>query len=220
VFIGKGEGQSSPLLRLEIGGGVATTWNVQRVAQSEEVGQHALCLVSGHASSALTMYNADVGIAIEPGQTTTLAAFRTGYEVSPSNDAQVEFGAGVTLSGCTMDLNGGQVDIYSNASVVNLRAGLFRHFGTATIGTFTGYGGEWHPYSTGTVTSTTVYDGCVVDHTHDPRARTHTNAIVLRKGATWRDPHKCVTASAGFSLPDGNKNVNADWGQNITVTIS
>lgn len=219
VTLGKGDGPSSPLIRLHVGGGTATTALVNRMAQTAEVNQHAACLVLEHASSALTLYNADLGIAVESGQATTLASFRAGYEVGPLSDARAEFGAGCVLSGCTMSLNGGEVDVYSNLSAVNMRNGLLRTFGTATLGTLNGYGGEFRPYSTGLVTTVVAYDGFVVDNGQDPRARTYTN-VTLHKGSTWLDPFHVATATNGYILPDGNVAVTADWGKNITVDVS
>jgi hypothetical protein len=216
VNIGQGAGGGSGRVKLDQGG-VQTTWNVYATGSPAEDGVPALLLKGTNAGNVLNAYKGSVGVAFEPGDTSTIATVREGYTTSPSSDVDLKLGTGCTLT--TVTKSGGLLEINSNVTTLTQTAGDTTIKGSATVTTLNNRGGNVYYNTSGTCTTALCEGGAKIDLSGDLRAKTFTNAVELYKGATWYDPYGVATLSAGFTTVECLlEDVAVNCGPNRTYT--
>lgn len=202
--VGVGGGQATSGAgsgRIKINAGtVQYTANVLSTGSPADQGLPALTLKGTHASNAINLQQGRVGVAIEAGDTSTLAAIKLGYLTSPATDANLVLGSGVTLSSCTVTQDGGTLEVASNLSTINQYGGTLTVLKAATVTTLNVQTGTCYYQSSGTITTATVGAAGELDFSRDPRARTITNTTVYGR---YTDPNKTVTWTNAASFPNG-----------------
>ena len=217
VNIGKGPGSGSPRIKLDLSS-AQTTVTVYSTGSAAEVGLEALLLKGTHASNAVYVYAGSVGIAVEAGQTSTVATLTIGYKDSPATDADVRLGSGVTLT--TVAKSGGKLEVNSNFVTLTQTEGETRVRGSATLTTANLDGGILWYESSGTLTTANVGGDATINFSRDMRSRTVTNST-LQKGAALIDPYKTVTFTNPFLLDRcAVADVALDLGQNLSLQRS
>lgn len=194
--IGVGDGQGSGRIKINFGS-VQTAVNVWRTASPLEQGLPAVMLVGTHASNVLNVYRGSVGVALESGQTSTIATLRVGYMTSVDTDANVRLGSGVTLT--TIEKSGGFLEINSAFTTLNHSAGETVIHGSGAATTINLDGGYIRYNSSGTITTLTISGGATIDFSGDMRAKTVTNCTILR-GGRFIDPYGVVTVTNGWDF--------------------
>lgn len=210
VYIGEGSGTMSGRVKLDLGT-AASTVLVYRTGTTAETGVPALLIKGSNASNNLYISsgNSNVGLCFFDGET---AQFPT----VESNGVCV-IGDSATLT--NVDVNGGVTTLYSATTTLDVIEGrAVIHEGAH--GTLNVYGNAEADYrSTGTVTTCEVSGH--LNCANDPRGRTITNVLTLKKGSKVSDPHKTLTLSAGFQTDHCRlKDVDIDFGIDATYTIS
>lgn len=193
ISVGIGDGDGSGRMKIQGVSGTTPVVNVYQTSNALDIGIPALLLVLPNASSVLNVNRGSVGVAIYPGETSTIPTVRVGFETNQAGDSTVVFGAGCTLT--TIEQSGGKVTTNSAVVTLNMTAGELVHetgaFTTANID-----GGAVRYKSASTLTTAVVSSGGVLDFRQDLRARTLTN-LSLHKGAEYRDPHGTVALTNG-----------------------
>jgi hypothetical protein len=215
--IGHGVGTGSGRLRLSAGAGQAV-WNVRGSGTRELTSTPCVLLIGTHASNELNNFDGDVGVAFYGGETSTLATLRNGS--GARSVAKTWCGSGVTLSSCTVTMNGGTLTTNSAISAANVYEGTWTHR-AGNVATVNVDGGTVN-WEAGSATITTLRIGSATfDKSRDPRPLTVTNAVLLYAGATLNDPNGTITFSGGITLVRCTlDDVTLNLGPNRTYTIS
>jgi len=193
IDIGIGDGNGSGRIKITGVVGTAPTVNVYKSNTGIDDGIEAVLLVLPNTSSIVNVNRGSVGIAIYPGETSTVPTLRVGFETNVSSDATVRCGTGVTLT--TIEQSGGKLTVNSAITTLNMTDGeLFILSGACT--TLNIDQGAVRYISSGTCTTVVVGSGGVLDFRQDIRARTVTN-LSLHAGSEFRDPHGTVTLTNG-----------------------
>jgi len=216
VEVGAGEGPGSGRLKLNTGAG-RTAVNVFGTGSQAEAGLEALLWLGNHPDNEMTICRGSVGLAVEAGQTATLAVLRVGSGGSQPGEATVRGGAGLGLA--VLHQSGGTVELNAGVETVSKSGGeLLVSAGNAT--TLTNDGGPVWYAGAGTLSTVHVGDQASLDFSRRLQARavTHCN---LHAGGTIRDPHGTVSWTNGITLvraalPD----VELDVGTNRTLAVS
>lgn len=193
IDIGIGGGSGSGRMKIKGVSGTTPTVNVYKTNTSLDEGIEALLLVLPNTSSVVNVNRGSVGIAIYPGETSTIPTLRVGFEANVAGDSTVRCGAGVTLT--TVEQSGGRLVTNSAVTTLNMTDGEMVHL----AGTFTTANidqGAVRYNSSGTLTTANVGGKGILDFRQDLRARTVTN-LALHKGAEYHDPHGTVTLTNG-----------------------
>jgi len=127
-----------------------------------------------------------VGIACEPGETSTLATVTIGYVGNKAADAEVLIGAGVTLT--TLSKTGGRGVLGCAATTLTNDGGTVLTTGSGAITTVNVGGGTGECNSTGTITNLNVDDAGHADFSKSSQPRTVTNPKVDPNGKITYDP--------------------------------
>lgn len=217
----QGEGSGSGLVRIDAGAG-ASIFNVYGYGTRLVTGQPCILLTGTNAANVINMPQGDVGVAYFDGETATLVTVRVGN--GTTTGATLYLGDGVTLTSSTIDVSGGTVHIDSATATsdIDIHSG-----GTVTI---TGTGahadidvqdGTCNYRTTGTLTTLAVRRSGTFDKSGDLRAATITNVVQLYPGATFLDPNKSLTLSAGYKQNGGtNSDYTIDVGTDRTFTVA
>lgn len=165
-------------LKLNFGTDPCTCTIFNTAASPTDSGQTAVQILSDDAATAIFVRSAPggVGIAIGPGETSTLATVSISDTTSGS---KVFCGPGTTLT--TWSQKGGTNLISPAATVttVTVEGGTLTIEGTAAITTMNVYGGTVYSNSTGTITTAECNgSSAVIDFLQSNQARTVTNMRV------------------------------------------
>ena len=153
IDINKSFGPSAPSVsgRVKINAGdVASTITVYNSGISADTGKPAVRLLANSASTDIYVKKGSVGIATEPGETTTINDLYIDYVSSIAGDADVFVGSGVTLGDVIK--TGGDLVIESAAANITSDAGTVQTEGSNNIsGALSINGGLAKLNSTGTI---------------------------------------------------------------------
>lgn len=196
IDIGIGDGDGSGRIKITGVVGTPPTVNVYKSNTGIDNGIEAVLLVLPNTSSIVNVNRGSVGIAIYPGETSTVPTLRVGFETNVSSDATVRCGTGVTLT--AIEQSGGKLTTNSAFTTLNMTDGeLFILSGACA--TLNIDQGSVRYISNGTCTTAIVGSGGVLDFRQDVRARTLTN-VSLHAGSSYFDPHGTVTLSTGVDF--------------------
>jgi len=196
IDIGIGDGNGSGRMKIKGVVGTAPTVNVHKTDTGLDEGIESLLLVLPNTSSVVNVNRGSVGIAIYPGETSTVPTLRVGFVENVNGDSFVRSGPGVTLT--TIEQSGGKLTTQSNFVTLNMTAGELVHI-TGTATTLNIDGGAVRYNSSGTCTTANVGSGGVLDFQRDLRGRTVTNASMNEK-ASMLDPHGTVIFTNGVDF--------------------
>mgnify|MGYP003418653772 FL=1 len=144
-----------------------------------------------------------------------MAAASVGFETGEQTDANVEFGAGTTLT--TLAMQGGTVKVNGATTTITKNNGSLTVLGTGACTTLRNWRGSCSYRSSGTITNLFCGAG-TIDFRADMRAKTVTNADIYA-GATIADPQGVVTWTNGVDLNGcGMDEVSLTLGKNIKLT--
>ena len=195
VTIGDGTGGGAGRIKLDVGS-AQTAITVRNTGNPESESLPA-CLIKGtHASNVLTITKGSVGVAVQPGEVSTIATVNIGYLTNQDFDSVVRMGSGVTLT--TINKTGGNLSIESNSTTINHTGGELQLL-AGTVTTINCDAGTIYDRSPGTITTLIIGSRGVYDASRDPRAKTITNCD-LYAGAELHDPHGRVTYTNGIDL--------------------
>lgn len=193
INIGTGGGNGSGRVKIKGVTGTAVAVNVYKSDNSLDEGIEAVLLVLPNATSVLNVNRGNVGVAIYPGETSTVPTLRVGFETNQGGDSSVRTGAGVTLT--TIEQSGGVLVTNSNVTTLNVTGGEYQHLdGTLTTANIDG--GAVRYLSDGTLTTAILSSGGILDYRQDMRTKTLTN-LAMNAGTEYHDPHGVVTLTNG-----------------------
>lgn len=198
VNIGAHNGYGSPVgsgrIKLDLGATTSTVTVDKTAAPTDSgSGKAAVRLLANDASTVVNVRKGTVGIATEPGETTTIATVNVNYVSSVAGDADVYIGAGVTMA--TLNQNGGDVIARCGMTTANANAGTLLTTGSGAITTLNANGATVTSNSSGTVTNVNINAG-QVDTLKSSAARTFTN--VTQNGGILRYDPNVLTLSNGI----------------------
>ncbi len=215
VTIGSGDGDGSGRIKLDTGTD-QTAITVYGASSPVDPGLPALIFKGTHASNVLTVYRGSAGVALEAGNTSTIATLKVGYEDNQASDASVFCSSGVTLT--TIQQVGGSLTINSAFTTLTKSAGSTIIRGTGAVTTLTLEGGDLSYESSGTATTLTVGTGASITFERDLRSKTVTNATVW-SGYTLIDRYRVVTFTNGVKFSHcGIGDGTLDLGEHLTLT--
>ena len=137
--------------------------------------------LGGHAGNTMNVTKGRVGVATTvAGETATLSELNVGQRGNLASDADVNLGAGVTIT--TVNQSGGDVVTAANLTTVNQSGGTLTTCGSAAIAT-ANIGGTAYFNATGSITTLRVVGAGSADFSRDPRDKTVANCE-LHKGAS------------------------------------
>lgn len=192
--------------------------NIDAVVKATKVpsdNTRGLYLLGSNLAS-LTVNKGVVGVAAKGAETATIGTLNVGYTTTQNTDSKVLLGSGVTVT--TVSQSGGQVEVNSNVTTLNLSGGTYyQNAGVWTTANVSG--GTAYPNAAGTYVTTNVYDTGSLVNT-DPRAKTMTNAV-LGSGATFTDNLKAITLTNGIDFyACGVDDCSVSLGKHLTLTPS
>ncbi len=219
--IGLEPGSGQTLINLDFGTGTVDL-SVLRVGTSVDPSRPALCVAMNPGSAAngtLEVISGTVGVGFY-GESCKVTP-RIGYRSNPTGDANVSFGAGVTI-GATFDMSGGTVELNTGSTVITKSGGELTINGTGAHAALDNFGGEVFYNSTGTLGATriNVGGGATLDFSRDMSAKTQGSTILLCKGAALVDPHGVVGSLAFRPLNCRLADVKVVSPNNKTFTAS
>ena len=177
IEVGEGDGEGSPLFRLNTGNKLVYGF-VKKTGSSSEANQPAFNWIGTHASSEWDVLRGDVGIAAFPGEVATFVTLRMSAIDSVESDAQVVVGSGVTAGSITK--SGGSLLLQCAST------SLIQYAGDTTI------------VGSGDQTVVKVHGGSLFSSTTGILG--HYGTIT---GATQANP--CVITDAGHGLTTGDR---------------
>lgn len=195
--LGLGDGAGSPRFMLDFGATayVADVYGAGPPESSEEV---ATFLLGSHADNVLTVNRGRVGVAIYPGEDSSLDLLNVGYRDNPAGDAYVVCGAGMSALD-TIDQSGGTCRTSTNSTALNMTGGEHFRMGTSTLGSLSIDAGACRYMSDGTIASAKVGSNGVLDFSQDQRAREVT-ALELHEQFEYHDPFGTVDLPNGIDF--------------------
>lgn len=201
VEIGKYSGSGSPAgsSNIQIDVGTTATDIIVCNTGTSSTNLPAVKIKANSASTDISVRKGSVGVAVLPGETSTIGTLDISYVSNQSNDANVVCGSGVTLS--TVDKIGGVAYLNSAATTVTQSAGTLYIAGSGALTTLTIEGGTAYPESTGTITTLNCKGG-VTDMSRSRTARTVTTTT-LYSGATLIADSSIVTFTNKITTPAG-----------------
>jgi len=224
VDIGLGDGNGSPLIRLNTGSN-ASTVKVWKTGSSSDRSLPPLQLRGSHADNVLRVYSGTVGLAVSPGETANFPTITSGYLSSPASDVTIIAGTGLSAV-TTLIQTGGTVDLSSSVTTWNLTDGTATLRGTATLGTLNLDGGTFLSMTTGTITTLSAGGDGTFDRSRGQGSQTITNCTATA-GCKIIDPNKTIVWSNGIKLTragitSGNRSAGVilDLGEHLTLTPS
>jgi hypothetical protein len=193
VVLGDGTGTGSGRIKINFGS-AQTAVTVRDTGTPETTSLPAVLLLGTHASNVITIVKGSVGIAAQPGETSTVATLNVGYLTNQTDDSNVRCGSGVTLT--TINVTGGRLSVESNSTTMTNSGGEITLL-AGTVTTLNLDSGTVYDRTTGTITTLIVGSQGVYDASRDPRGKTVTNCDLFA-GASLDDPHGRVTFTNGI----------------------
>lgn len=189
LTIGEGEGGGSGRIKIN-GSTIQSAVTIYNSGAALDSGLESILWKGTHASNVVNVLKGSVGIAVEAGDTATVATLRVGNQGSVSGDAKVRCGSGVTLT--TITKTAGGLEINSAATTITNDAGDLTANGTGAITTLNVTGGTAYVNTSGTVGTANVTGGGALDFSRSPTTKTVT--IINRYGNNSKvnDPSKTV----------------------------
>lgn len=175
--------QSAPI-NLSLGA-TASTVTIHNTGTNATSTLAAVRIKANEATTVITVKKGKVGIANEPGETTTVATINVSYVNQVDSDADVFIGSGVTLT--TLMMTGGECLLRCAGTTVSVFAGNLTTIGSGAITTLNLDGGNCESNSSGTITAANVYSG-TLDLTKSRTVRTITTLKVDPGGKVKYDP--------------------------------
>ena len=166
-------------------GATASTITVEGSASSLDLTKQSIRLLANSASTTIGVLRGNVGVAQQPGETTTVGTISLSYNTSKESDANMVIGEGVTLT--TLNKNAGVCYLGCAVTTINHDAGTLNTFGSGAITTVNQEGGFFIGNSSGTVTTLNVISG-TADFTKSLKARTVVTAKIDAGGTIIYDP--------------------------------
>lgn len=196
INIGLGTGNGSGRIKIKGVVGTAVTVNCYKTDTELDPGIESLLLVLPNTSSIVNVNRGRVGIAIYPGETSTVATLKVGFTTNQDGDSLVRCGSGVTLT--TVEVLGGVATLQSAVTTLTQTGGqVFQLAGgitTANIGS-----GALRYLSAATLVTCTLGTNAILDFREDIQARTVTN-FAMNAGSELHDPHGTATFTNGIDL--------------------
>lgn len=185
-----GEGPGSSRFMWDAGAGQALL-NIFGQGTREDQGIPCILFKGSHASNEVNNIDGDLGIAFFGGETAVVAALQTGN--GPTSTAKTICRSGVTLA--TVVVNGGDLWTDSAITTCNQANGRWYH-GAGTVTTANIDGGVAYPQKNATWTTVRIGSSGEFNTTKGTDPFSITNAVVMRKGAIFRDPQgRCGNVS-------------------------
>lgn len=212
LTIGQGEGTGSSRLRINTGS-VATTVLVLNTGDSAD-DNPTFVWKGTSASNVFRVVRGSVGIAIAGGEAANVSGgLHVGFVDDQENDASLEVGTGVTVSGVTQ--TGGVIVAYAGAGTINQLGGTASWEKAVTRANVDG--GEFRYGGSATLGTLDVGSSGRASFDHDLRGPTVTNCY-LRAGAELSDLNGVVTWTNPIQLQRCRiSDVVLDLGANISL---
>lgn len=197
-----GPGQGSRLQRYDAGAG-QSIFNVFGKGARLDSGVPTTLLTGTDSANVLNNFNGDVGMAFYADETSTLATLRHGSGASSS--AFTYCGSGVTLTGCTIEVNGG--NLHTNSAISTAGGGITIHAGdhwhySGNVGDLTIEGsGVFHLLAKTDVTfsgTVKLFGSGRLDLTGYQAEATFSNDVQLYDDSTFDDPNGSSATSTDF----------------------
>jgi hypothetical protein len=231
LTIGAGNGNGSPLIRLNLGS-VACAATVYDTAISAETGIEAVVLDFNNSSTTMDVVSGTVGIGViskASGAIGTLsisaASASTGFTASQftsSASTSVRIGQNVQVG--PINMSGGTllVDTRGGATIgaINQTGGTISVIGSSGTATLNVYAGTCYWSSSGTIASAAIGPTGTLDFSQDNRTKTITAAVQMSAGARLNDPFGVVSGLAFKTLDCALPSVTVVAGFNHTYTSS
>ena len=177
-----GEGQGSGLFMWDAGAGQVLL-NIFGQGQPYIEGVPCVLFKGSHASNEVNNVAGNLGIAWLEGETAVVPALQTGN--GPGSIARTTCKSGVTLT--TVLMHGGYLSTDSAFTTGTITNGDWEHgLGTAT--TVNVDGGKFWPTKSATITTLRIGSGGEFNTGRGTDPFAITNAVIMRKGAIFRDP--------------------------------
>ena len=223
INIGEGQGNGSPMIRLDTGE-IQTVLTVYSTGVASDSSHGALQYIGEHfTQNTLTVLKGDVGIATRGGEEAYIHQLNVAYSSSPMSDAIVRCGDDAHISnvyqiGGNLTMNGIPGSMYQTGGVCEV-------FGATLISQIHVAGGTLYHNSTGlagnAVTNLIVSGSGTVDFSRSVGDRVITNCDV-HTGATILDPHHNVTWTNGIDAnqcdPFGDVQLSLGRGQRLSFS--
>ncbi len=199
-------GTPIPLFPVNIDlGSTAAEVVVHNAGTNNPTTEPAIRLLANSASTNIEVRKGTVGIANNPGETTTVGNIIVNYSTNQASDANVFIGDGVTLTNYTQ--KGGKCSLGSAIGTTgNLESGTLLTFGTGAIATLNITGGTATLNALGTITALNVSDTGTADFTKSGQARTVTTPKIDPGGTIIYDP-SIVTMTTKIQLISSTGNI-------------
>jgi len=197
-----------------VGLGASAITPIVRNTGVASAGQHAL-EIKGTAMTGVDIFKGNVGIGVEPTDTTTdCDTINVMYatESGRSSDVNVEIGAGVSGNSGPVNINqtGGVVYNWTDASSVKCKDGEYHQLDcNYSDGKFSG-GSSVYLENGSTYALTELWDSSAAV-VQDLQSFTFTN-ITMYSGTSWSDELLKGTYSNAIKCPNGLHNVSVNFG--------
>ena len=218
INVGRGTGQGSSLIRLNVGSNQCTL-NIYATSSPPSQGAYVVDFLGTHASNAVNASRGSFMVAGKPGTTSTISVANIGSQGSPASDVQALFGDGCTLG--TVLQEAGTVQYNCSLTTLTIASGIAQILGTSTIGTAVNFAGVLNYDTSGTLGSYTGGNGSLIDFSRVNVART-VSACTLNYGASYNDPGKTATVSgSGIKVSCAFEQLGPiDFGQGRYILVS
>jgi hypothetical protein len=181
---------------------------------------YSVHLLLNNASTTLNLQNTSVGIATDPGESSTLAS------ANVDGGGFLAMGQNVTMGG-TLKLIGGSALLFDMPVTMDVQAGsgvtvIANALGSGPVSTsLTIRGGSRVTWiGGGTITSLTMELGSVLDKSQDLRALFVTNGTIDGDSCQVLDPNSAITWSNAITVRNGVQAGPFTFGPNRTVLIT
>lgn len=191
INIGAGVLSGPGRVRVNVGSNLCTL-NVYTTGSPDDSVSYAVDFIGTHASNVFNITRGTVGIGMAPGVASTIVTARVGSKDSPANDANVYFGASVTLG--TVTMSGGQVVVNNGLTLITLTDGTLHAMGGA-FAQIKNHSGVVNYETAGALS---IYYGgtkSTLNCSRNPLARTIA-ASTFEAQSSFLDPLKTVTFTA------------------------
>jgi hypothetical protein len=191
VYLGQSLGNSTaagpPLEKWDFGAGASTITVFNTAFNGMAAGLPPTQLLCNNAATVLNVAKGQVGVALSAGETATLSLASSSYVNSQSSDANLQLGAGVTVT--TLAATGGNLKSASAhaTTLATNNGGTLTLTGDGAITTVTNNGGTVYPLGAGTITAVNAFGG-LTDFTPSPVARSVGTLSLSAGGSAKMDP--------------------------------
>jgi hypothetical protein len=124
-----------------------TLLTINQTATSGETNVPSVCWRGTHVSNSVQILRGSLGIAVEPGQTATVATLLQGYVENQTSDSSLECGSGVTLG--TVTKSGGDAICFCGIDSVQNTGGTIEVAGAGNVVLVDIQGGTFYASTTG-----------------------------------------------------------------------